>query len=234
MPTTSSPTLRPTRSLENSPERVTIWFTEPLEPALSEIKVFDTQGVRVDRRRQRGGLVRPARDVCVCRSACQMARTPWPGRTSPRWTVTAGGARSSSPSASRSPRTPLPCNGRPATAAVPGRTCRPVARAAGSADAGGERSRSTYWSPARRWVGLAMAFSCRTVTGSLARLAADRDRRIPGCVSSAVDRSGVSGVRVLAHRLCFGGPVCGKCCSTPSGDGCGCGASPLVQRQRRQ
>ena len=34
--------------LENSPERVTIWFTEPLEPALSEIKVFDTQGVRVD------------------------------------------------------------------------------------------------------------------------------------------------------------------------------------------
>lgn len=34
--------------LEGSPERVTIWFTEPLEPALSEIRVFDTNGVRVD------------------------------------------------------------------------------------------------------------------------------------------------------------------------------------------
>jgi len=34
--------------LESSPERVTIWFTEPLEPALSEIRVFDTNGVRVD------------------------------------------------------------------------------------------------------------------------------------------------------------------------------------------
>ena len=34
--------------LENSPERVTIRFTEPLEPALSNIQVFDTQGIRVD------------------------------------------------------------------------------------------------------------------------------------------------------------------------------------------
>ena len=34
--------------VDESPERVTIWFTEPLEPALSEIKAFDTQGVRVD------------------------------------------------------------------------------------------------------------------------------------------------------------------------------------------
>ncbi len=34
--------------LEDSPERVTIRFTEPLEPDLSEIQVFDTQGVRVD------------------------------------------------------------------------------------------------------------------------------------------------------------------------------------------
>ena len=35
--------------IEESPERVTVGFTEPLEPALSEIKVFDTQGIRVDR-----------------------------------------------------------------------------------------------------------------------------------------------------------------------------------------
>ena len=33
-----------------SPERVTIRFTEPLEPALSEITVFNTQGIRVDSR----------------------------------------------------------------------------------------------------------------------------------------------------------------------------------------
>ena len=35
--------------VEESPERVTVRFTEPLEPALSEIQVFDTQGIRVDR-----------------------------------------------------------------------------------------------------------------------------------------------------------------------------------------
>ncbi len=34
--------------LEGSPERVTIRFTEPLEPDLSQIQVFDTQGVHVD------------------------------------------------------------------------------------------------------------------------------------------------------------------------------------------
>ena len=34
--------------LEDSPERVTIRFTEPLEPDLSEVQVFDAQGVRVD------------------------------------------------------------------------------------------------------------------------------------------------------------------------------------------
>ena len=35
--------------VEESPERVTVRFTEPLEPALSEIKVFDSRGDRVDR-----------------------------------------------------------------------------------------------------------------------------------------------------------------------------------------
>ena len=34
--------------LPDSPERVTIRFTEPLEPALSEIRVLDAQGRRVD------------------------------------------------------------------------------------------------------------------------------------------------------------------------------------------
>ena len=36
--------------VEESPERVTVRFTEPLEPALSEIQVFDSRGDRVDRR----------------------------------------------------------------------------------------------------------------------------------------------------------------------------------------
>ena len=35
--------------VDASPERVTIRFTEPLEPALSEIEVYDFQGDRVDR-----------------------------------------------------------------------------------------------------------------------------------------------------------------------------------------
>ena len=35
--------------VEESPERVTVRFTEPLEPALSEIQVFDSRGDRVDR-----------------------------------------------------------------------------------------------------------------------------------------------------------------------------------------
>ena len=35
--------------VEQSPERVTVRFTEPLEPALSEIQVFDSRGDRVDR-----------------------------------------------------------------------------------------------------------------------------------------------------------------------------------------
>ena len=34
--------------LDKSPDRVTIRFTEPLEPALSEIRVLDSQGIRVD------------------------------------------------------------------------------------------------------------------------------------------------------------------------------------------
>ncbi len=34
--------------VDQSPERVTIRFTEPLEPALSEIEVYDSQGGRVD------------------------------------------------------------------------------------------------------------------------------------------------------------------------------------------
>ena len=35
--------------VEESPERVTVRFTEPLEPALSEVQVFDSRGDRVDR-----------------------------------------------------------------------------------------------------------------------------------------------------------------------------------------
>ena len=35
--------------IEESPERVTVRFTEPLEPALSEVQVFDSRGDRVDR-----------------------------------------------------------------------------------------------------------------------------------------------------------------------------------------
>ena len=35
--------------VEKPPERVTVRFTEPLEPALSEVQVFDSRGDRVDR-----------------------------------------------------------------------------------------------------------------------------------------------------------------------------------------
>ena len=38
----------PNSELESAPDRVIIWFTEPLEPALSSIQVLDTTGQRVD------------------------------------------------------------------------------------------------------------------------------------------------------------------------------------------
>jgi copper transport protein len=38
----------PNSVLEQPPDRVTIWFTEPLEPEFSEIQVLDSQGGRVD------------------------------------------------------------------------------------------------------------------------------------------------------------------------------------------
>ena len=34
--------------LQESPDRVAVWFTEPVEPALSELRVFDSRGFRVD------------------------------------------------------------------------------------------------------------------------------------------------------------------------------------------
>ena len=34
--------------LDEAPSRVAIWFTEPIEPSLSEIQVLDAQGSRVD------------------------------------------------------------------------------------------------------------------------------------------------------------------------------------------
>ena len=39
----------PNSVLEAPPSRITIWFTEPLEPSLSTIEVFDSQGTRVDK-----------------------------------------------------------------------------------------------------------------------------------------------------------------------------------------
>ena len=38
----------PNSELDEAPERVIIWFTEPLEPSLSSIQVLDTEGKRVD------------------------------------------------------------------------------------------------------------------------------------------------------------------------------------------
>ena len=38
----------PNSVLDEAPSRVAIWFTEPIEPSLSEIKVLDAQGSRVD------------------------------------------------------------------------------------------------------------------------------------------------------------------------------------------
>ena len=38
----------PNEILQDAPSRVTIWFTEPIEPALSEIRVLDAAGSRVD------------------------------------------------------------------------------------------------------------------------------------------------------------------------------------------
>ena len=38
----------PDSVLEEAPARVAVWFTEPIEPDLSEIQVLDSQGMRVD------------------------------------------------------------------------------------------------------------------------------------------------------------------------------------------
>ena len=38
----------PTSELEEAPDRVIVWFTEPLEPSLSTIEVLDVDGQRVD------------------------------------------------------------------------------------------------------------------------------------------------------------------------------------------
>ena len=38
----------PNSVLDEAPERVVIWFTEPIEPSLSEIRVLDSLGARVD------------------------------------------------------------------------------------------------------------------------------------------------------------------------------------------
>lgn len=36
-------------SVERAPRQTTIWFSEPVEPAFSWVKVFDANGKRVDR-----------------------------------------------------------------------------------------------------------------------------------------------------------------------------------------
>ena len=38
----------PNSSLEQAPDRVAVWFTEPIEPSLSGVSVLDSQGARVD------------------------------------------------------------------------------------------------------------------------------------------------------------------------------------------
>ena len=38
----------PNSVLETGPSKITIWFTEPLEPSFSAIEVLDSQGSRVD------------------------------------------------------------------------------------------------------------------------------------------------------------------------------------------
>ena len=38
----------PDSVLEEAPTRVAVWFTEPIEPALSDMRVLDSQGARVD------------------------------------------------------------------------------------------------------------------------------------------------------------------------------------------
>ena len=43
---TASPS--PSSALEEAPQRVTVWFTEPVEPGLSSVGVLDSRGARVD------------------------------------------------------------------------------------------------------------------------------------------------------------------------------------------
>ncbi|MBV9492178.1 MAG: copper resistance protein CopC [Verrucomicrobia bacterium] len=43
-----------------APARVTLWFTEKLEPALSRVQVFDASGQEVDRRDVRADPADPA------------------------------------------------------------------------------------------------------------------------------------------------------------------------------
>ena len=51
--------------VDKSPERVTVRFTEPLEPALSEIQVFDSLGDRVDKQDSAVDSVGPATVMSV-------------------------------------------------------------------------------------------------------------------------------------------------------------------------
>ncbi len=63
-------------SVERSPSRVQIWFSEPLEPRFSNLTVSNQSGQRVDLADQGGGVV-PAMRInlqCGCHPNCPMAR----------------------------------------------------------------------------------------------------------------------------------------------------------------
>ena len=86
----------PNSVLDEAPDRVVIWFTEPLEPMLSEIRVLDSLGNRVDD----GASSVDPNDPTVM----SVGLGPVPDgtytvawKTCPPWMDTASGGRSSSP-----------------------------------------------------------------------------------------------------------------------------------------
>ena len=93
----------PNSVLETAPSKVTIWFTEPLEPSFSTIEVLNSEGSRVD---IDDSAVDPndptVMQVSSGRTTCRTARTRSPGEPSPPSTDTRFAARSSTRSASRS------------------------------------------------------------------------------------------------------------------------------------
>ena len=93
----------PNSVLDTSPSRITIWFTEPLEPSFSAIEVLDSQGSRVDNDDSVVDRAQPHGHgtSLVPRTTCRTEPIRSHGETSQPSTVTRFAEHSSIPSANR-------------------------------------------------------------------------------------------------------------------------------------